>query len=187
MPQADIPELYYNMSLTIQLQKYFRKYGIDVNSQTIPFNVHDAEHNHYAHSKPDLVMWPKDDTPMPLMIPIAINAVEEFKDEVEESNEEESNEVEIGCGELKKTRGGKFQLYGEAFNIIANYAAYLVLKGKQVNKLSVYCLLITNECKKGTLAKLTVDFSKQTCSIIEDGTVYDIDEAIQILAKLLKC
>lgn len=119
----DIPELYINRSLKLQLNKYFERYPVKVDSQSANFL---AEHNLYHTSSPDIIFW-NEDTQSSVSGPV-VNAREyaegDDNDQIED-DEDRSDECDqegsTGCGELKKGTGGKYQLYGESFNVAVSY------------------------------------------------------------------
>lgn len=77
--------------------------------------------------------------------------------------------------ELKKKSGGLPQLYAEAFNVaITSVACHVKQKAlSSVNKICVYCILLTNKCQKGLLSRMIIDLSKTECVIEEDKQTRD--------------
>lgn len=178
-----LPELYINRSLKIQLKEYFKKYNIEVDSQSAPFMTKE-EHNPYYTSLPDIMFWMNEG---PLINALEDTSGEDASDEAEGDDDDqiEAGRFEAGCGELKKGTGGKYQLYGESFNVAASYASRQVRMEKPLNEVVVYCWLLVKECKFGMISKMTINFGKRKCVIEEDSTEYPVDLCVQILASCL--
>ena len=102
--------------------------------------------------------------------------------------------LRIGCGELKlnESNSGKYQLYGESFNVACSYMCSQIRDAKEKNctanctAISVYCLLLKDECRKGSIAKMTIDLTEGVCTIEEEKTDRSTDESLQILVSLLQ-
>ena len=175
MPAHKIPELYLNKSLEIQLVKYFKQFGGKVESQ---LSLPKEQHNCYHTSSPDLVLW--------LKCPVTVHEQRDESDSTHEelSTSETDGEDYVAVSELKKGAHGKYQLYGEGFNVAAGYACSLLRQGKPVTSVTVYCLLLVKECKYGTVAEMTIDFERGVCTLKEDPDERTADECFQILASL---
>ncbi len=196
-PQKSIPELYLNRSIEIQLQKYLQKYGGKVVSQKL---MGDQPYNEYHTSEPDLVLWLQDTAQaqgIQAMFGIGvIRSTEKDAQGILGENvqgddggipvqEQDDFDLEVSVAELKKKRGGKFQLYGEAFNVAARVFYQAIRKGHSVHKVSVFCLLLQHECTKGELSMLTIDFDEMKCIIEEDCTVRPTDTCFYLIVKRL--
>jgi hypothetical protein len=126
---------------------------------------------------------------------VVVVAAADEEPDLEEDNElsDEDEHIilsaQIGCGELKmptKKENARLQLYGESFNVACSFMCSLI-RDKEVNmkSISVYCLLLANECRCGTIAKMNINFAGSCCEIEEDS-VERTDESLQILVSLLK-
>ena len=86
--------------------------------------------------------------------------------------------------ELKRGQCGSNhnQFYAEAFNVIITKCAQKFQYGtlKDLTTMSVFCILLTDGCKRGRLSQLTVDFSMEKCQVIVDKTVYTCEECLNI-------
>jgi len=178
MPAHKIPELYLNRSLEIQLVKYFKQFGGKVESQ---LSFPKEEHNYYHTSSPDLVLW--------LKCPVTVHEQRDESDSTHEDEGESSmsgtdGEDYVAVSELKKGAHGKYQLYGEGFNVAAGYACSQLRQRKPVTSITVYCLLLVKECKYGKLAEMTINFESGECTLKEDPNEHTADECFQILASL---
>lgn len=181
MNEEQLPELYINRSLRIQLKEYFKEYNINVDSQSASFLTKD-EHNLYHTSLPDIMFWMNDAGPV-------VHARESASDDEAEgdgNDQIEAGRFEAGCGELKKGTGGKYQLYGESFNVAVSYASQQIKMAKPFNEVVVYCWLLIRECKFGLISKMTINFRDRKCIIEEDKTEYSVDKCVQILADCLR-
>ena len=103
-------------------------------------------------------------------------------------DEEEEEEQELWVAELKRERGqtGFDQLYAEAFNVIITKCANQFKAGSltDLTEVSVYCILLTNGCKTGRLALLSVDFQTRLCQVTVDPNVYTATDCFNIAFNL---
>lgn len=96
---------------------------------------------------------------------VAVTVAEEATSDSEDDFDD-CDDVNL-VSESKKKSGGHDQLYAEAFNVATTSVARLVsLKRLQcIDKVCVYCILLTNECRCGNLSKLIIDFENSSCVI----------------------
>ena len=170
-PIEQIPEDYLNLSIVLQLQSQLGdKYTVKTQTaadegQVLPFNC-------YFKSLPDIV----------ISGPEKMSIVNVLHDE------EEEEEQGLWVAELKKDRGlkGFDQLYAEAFNVIITKCANQFKAGSltDLTEVSVYCILLTNGCKKGRLALLSVDFRNRECQVTVDPNVYTATDCFNIAFNL---
>ena len=170
-PIEKIPEDYLNLSIVLQLQcQLGNKYTVTTQTadegEGLPYNC-------YYKSLPDIV----------ISGPEKIVSVDVQRDEEEEEEEEEE-----GLWDFNRERGvgGFNQLYAEAFNVIITKCVNQFKDGSltDLTEVSVYCILLTNGCKEGYLALLSVDFQNRRCKVTVDRNVYKATDCFNIAFNL---
>ena len=178
IPIDILPEIYINESIHLQLKKCLGE-EYKVMTQTagsvLPYNI-------FYESRPDIVIEhvTKDDGTI-----VADLSDSDIPEEESQSDSDSvSGDEELCVTEMGKKTGGLPQLYAEAFNVaVARFAQKCVRERRDLTSISVYCILLSEKCKKGTLSQLTIDFGKQTCKIVEDSTLYESHQCFNIALK----
>lgn len=162
--ESKLPELYINESIKKQLQNQLNGKGYSVTSQMAGASSEMLPYNAYYKSLPDLVIRPARDTPGVIQLTVSSKS-EDVKQQDTDESEDESNDAYL-VSELKKSnKSGQHQLYAEAFNVAATSVAELITDGKMQSIGQVY---VQDECRKGLISKLIVDFENNICRIEED-------------------
>ena len=167
-----LPEVYITLSIHLQLTKCLSKeYTVTTQSagSVLPYNI-------YHKSRPDLVIEhvTKDHA-------IVVDVAEP---EESQSDSDSDSDEELCVAEMKRKAGGLPQLYAEAFNVaITKFAEKYQEKKEDLTKVSVYCILLSENCKKGTLSQLIIDFDEQRCRILADSTLHESHQCFNIALK----
>ena len=175
----NVPELYIKESIKEQLQRQLDGKGYTIESQKagnalMPYNI-------YYNSHPDLIISKPSGDDLRL---IAVRA--EYYSDSQDDSEDDSEEDEFDdinfVSELEKKSGGQAQLYAEAFNVATTSVAGQVQDKalSNINKVCVYCILLTNECRSGLLSRMIIDFSKAECVIEEDKQIKESHQCFDI-------
>jgi hypothetical protein len=173
----NLPELYINDSIKVQLERQLNGKPYTVRSQIagkelLPYNL-------YFNSHPDLVI--QNNTTNADSSLVAVDVEAEAASDSDSESEDEFDDINW-VSELKKKSGGQAQLYAEAFNVATTSVAEQVSRNSisTINKVCVYCILLTQECRRGLLSRMILDFQEGKCLIEEEGETRPSHECFDI-------
>ncbi len=175
---TDLPELYINRSIRQQLEKALDGTPFTVHSQgtgvkdILPYNI-------YYNSHPDLVIKKENDTSV-------VASGIPTPPPTDDDDGDDDDETEDCVAELKKGDDqegvARAQLYAEAFNVLTSSIADKVKAKQQVlDTLKVYCILLTDDGRKGLISRLIVDFRHRNCRVEEEDTKRESHECFNLI------
>lgn len=181
IPLKDIPEVWTNLSLYMQLDKHLKKHfsgDYKLSTQTTKFICNSERkqlpYNEFFNSIPDLVCLRVKQK--------LITVSEDPGPSDDDGNFVEEDDIVDFVAELKRKGEVVAQLWAESFNVLVSDIVVGFQSGKKMDTPTfVYCISLSDNCQKGKISKLGIDLSEAKCSIEQDSKEYSTDECFDIV------